>query len=295
MKKIVILILCFLLAVLPFIASAADEAKEAQSSASVDELLKDARQAIPSCFDISADNVIRYVRGALGETTDLSAEEINRFEIEAHFVYSQQFNEGLEPVWLLLCYDQKDAVRYKALYKYNGSYMEIAPVDVPFTNTVMLDEEPDIAFGNFWELPVAKKAKLCVEWKQAVSEYQKSHPYYPYPGDLVYEATRHTYGVPDQNDLSQTEATVLARQAIIDLGADESTIGKRRIEYSFEVSAESAPVWKVVFSNADVADRNQRYLNQNFGSYRVTINARNGELMEAYLITSDMKVEDYRF
>ena len=173
--------------------------------------------------------------------------------------------------------------------------LQIAPANVTFTNTVMLDEGPDITFGGFWELTVTEKAKLCAEWKQAVTEYQKSHPYYPYPGDLVYEATKHTYGVPDQDDLSQMEATVLAQQAIISLGASESTINKRRIECSFDVSDINAPIWKIVFSNADIADKKQRFLDRNFGSYRVTINAKSGELIEAYLITGDMKVEDFRF
>ncbi len=294
MRRIVILIICILITVLPFTALASTLAREPSALTSEEELLKDAKQAIPSTYDISEEQVIQYALGALGETTDLSSEEIHHLRITAHFIYSQQFNEGLEPVWLLLCYDQ-NTLRYKALYKYDGKYMEIAPANVTFTNTVMLDEGPDITFGGFWELTVTEKAKLCAEWKQAVTEYQKSHPYYPYPGDLVYEATKHTYGVPDQDDLSQMEATVLAQQAIISLGASESTINKRRIECSFDVSDINAPIWKIVFSNADIADKKQRFLDRNFGSYRVTINAKSGELIEAYLITGDMKVEDFRF
>jgi hypothetical protein len=294
MKRIVILIICIFITVLPFTALASTLAREPSALASEEEFLKDTKQAIPSTYDISEEQVLQYALGALGETTDLSSEEIRQLRITAHFIYSQQFNEGLEPVWLLFCYDQ-NTLRYKALYKYDGKYMEIAPANVPFTNTMMLDEGPGITFGGFWELSVAEKAKLCAEWKPAVEEYQKSHPYYPYPGDLVYEAAKYTYGVPGQDDLSQMEATELAQQAIISLGASESTISKRRIEYSFDVSDKNAPLWKIVFSNADIADQKQRYLDQNFGSYRVTINAKSGELIEAYLIAGNMKVEYYRF
>ncbi len=256
-----------------------------------DDILSEATFAEPAAHDATQEEVISRVRDSLTEIGYNTKESIAAMEAKAYFSYHEKFCYGWAPVWLVYMF-KEDALVYKALFGYNGSYMDIVSADMEFTNTILPGENLGDSYGirfhelGFWEGSVEDKAAFSKKWIPIVEEFAKIHPYYLNQRDQFYSATRHVYGIPGEGDITQEEALKLAQQAIIALGANEPTINKRRVEYFFDVTDAEHPVWKLVFGRADDSDN---------AKYRVIIDARTKEVIEAFQIPKDMAVEDYRF
>ncbi len=257
-----------------------------------DDILSEAKFAEPGAHDATKEQVIDTARFALGEIGNpFSQSELDALTAEAYFIYSERFCYGFSPVWLVYLYHE-DALAYKALFGYDGRYMDIVSADMEFTNTILAGENFGDSNGirfhetGFWEGSVEEKAAFSKKWIPLVEEFAKNHPYYINQRDSFYLATRHVYGIPGDGDITQEEALKLAQQAIIDLGADESVISKRRIDYFFDVTDVEHPVWKLAFFRADGSDNKK---------YRVIIDARTREIIEALPIPMGTDPADYRF
>ena len=90
------------------------------------------------------------------------------------------------------------------------------------------------------------------------------------------------------------QATKIAREAAIALGADEGTFEKRNIEYFFDATDPLTPVWKLVIFYAKVPIE-ELGENHNLANYRVIIDAETGEVQEAFEVPDDMDLIDWRF
>lgn len=237
--------------------------------------------AIPSDSDISEESALETAKELLREIGDYG----NRMDClsgKAYFLYGQQYNNGYEPVWLIHFY-QDNILQEKMLLGYDGSYIDSAPPDKNFERTSRKDEGIGIRFGdlNFHRMTVEEKAQFSQKWIPIVEDYVRTHPYYANRNDLLYQATRHVYGIPSEEDLSQDEALALAQQAAVSLGANQATIENRFCSYTFDITDVTTPIWKIFMYGAELSDLNEMLKKENAQCYRISINAKTGEMIDA--------------
>lgn len=278
-----------------------------------EDILAEARSAIPSEHDVSAEEVIQYAVESITEVSHYTPEEAKALRAESHFIYHERFCLGWEPVWLLYFYEEDEPV-YKALYAYNGSYINIVPHNEEFTNTIQFDffagdvlgiNFAEIGFGN---MSTEERAAFSQKWKPIVDAYVQSHPYYINHHDLLYYATRNVYGIPGSDDISQAEAIRIAQEAAINIGVNPSTMERRRITALFDVTEIDNPIWKIIINQASVSDIIHKMIEENRtmdyaksvtaeyeGRYYIVINARTGEVITAHLVSDEETVWDHIF
>lgn len=262
--------------------------------------LAGARPAKPSSHDAGAEQVIRYAKEVMCEVSDYSTQEIEAMRAEASFLYHERFCNGWEPVWLIDLYDD-DALVCKALYGYDGSYMDITTADMEFTNCIrpglFIEEALGVNFMSlgFYEMTLTERAEFSSTWNAVIDAYAAEHPYYINQGERFYAATRYTYGLPGEGDIPQEDATALAQQKVVALGADAQTVNRRRIEYYFDITEPESPKWKLLlFAVDNINPRETKYDDTALAVYRVVINARTAEILEAFEITPEMNLLNYR-
>lgn len=252
--------------------------------------------ATPEVNDISEEQVVAIALDALYEIGDFET-RMDQITTEAYFLYGDRYNNGWEPVWLIYFYQDHEPV-YKALFGYDGSYIAMASMDAEFQNVLRnglyIEETIGVNFMslNFWGMTVEEKADFSNIWNQVIDAYVADRPYYSNQNDLFYQVTRHTYGVPDELDITQDEATALAQNAIIALGADASIVSHQAIEYYFDISDSEHPLWKLVFLL--YMDGEKRNNAGSISPYYVVIDARTSAIIEAFQISNEMDILDYR-
>lgn len=125
--------------------------------------------------------------------------------------------------------------------------------------------------GGFCGWSPEHKAAFCALF-QPLAEAELVHN----PSSLIVEATRRTYGVPGEGELSQTEASVLARHAGEQaLAFAAGTMDNWMVCCSFDVTNAEKPIWRFVFS-APSPDYSQPWM------CAVYLDARTGEALEAF-------------
>ncbi|MEG0125098.1 MAG: hypothetical protein RR816_03350, partial [Clostridia bacterium] len=139
-----------------------------------------------------------------------------------------------------------------------------------------------------------ERAQFSQKWIPLVDAYLAQNPYAPYPDDLFYEATRCVYGLPSENDITQENAILVSKQATIALGANVDTLDQRSAECLFDITDPQQPLWKIVVGSADVS-KAEYVTDQNWMRYRVVINARTGDVVEAWEILPQMEISKWRF
>lgn len=139
---------------------------------------------------------------------------------------------------------------------------------------------------DFWGMTHEQRSAFSSKWNPIVDAYLQEHPYYTNHKDWLVDVTRHTYGIPDEMDISEEEAQDAARQAIIALGADVDTIGDRPIECYFDITDPNQHKWNLFISQP------KNY--EDFICYRVVLDAKTGSVLEAFEIIAPMIPADYR-
>lgn len=263
-----------------------------------EDILSDAVFAVPGAYDVSAEEIISIVHHAVGELGDYSQADVEMMEMKAYFLYHKRFSYGWEPVWVIYIY-QENSLAFKALYAYDGTYIDLVTADMEFTNTIRNgcftagQGESFIDLG-FWNMSLEEKAQFSEKWIPLVNAYLAQNPYAPYPNDLFYYATRYVYGIPSGDDITQEDAIHLAKQATVALGATPETLDRRPVECLFDITDPQKPLWKIVVSSAEV-NRTEYVTNQNWARYRVVIDAKTGVVEEVWEIQPEMDVILWRF
>ena len=263
------------------------------------KVLDEAKIATPTQNDATEEQVIVTARLNLPEMSEYTAEEANNLNVKAYFIFHKAFCMGDAPVWYIQFFDHETMV-HEMLLSYDGEVMDSLPkAGMLFYNVQLPQENMEDALqinfstSGFWEASVEKKAKLYNEWKPLVDAYLRDHPYMN-KNNLLYAATDHVYSVPGENHITLEQATKIAREAAIALGANEGTFEKRNIEYFFDATDPLTPVWKLVIFYAKVPIE-ELGENHNLANYRVIIDAETGEVQEAFEVPDDMDLIDWRF
>lgn len=263
-----------------------------------EDILSEAAFAVPGVYDASSEEITLLVRSAIGELGDYTQADAEAMETKAYFIYHERFSYGWEPVWLVYVY-QGDLLAFKALYSYDGTYIDLVTADMEFANTVRngsftAGQGEDFIELGFWNMSEKERAQFSEKWIPLVDAYLAQNPYAPYPDDLFYQATRCVYGIPSKNDMTQEDAISVAKQAAVALGASSATLDQRSAECLFDITNPQKPLWKIIVGSADVS-KAEYVTDQNWSRYRVVINAKTGFVEEAWEIQPEMEVSQWRF
>ncbi len=233
--------------------------------------------AIPAevhSYDISQDEAVEITRSLLMETLGYTQEKLSACDVSASFFYHERYQQGKQPVWVVTLTPANET-GIKVLLSYNGEFIDWAYADKEFTNVQDYGFEPELGndyvedFFNdegigFYQWSLEEKAAFSEEWIPIAEEFLKNNPYYQGEGNIIWIFTRHVFGLPTQEDITQDEALSLALEAVKQIGAATNKL--ERVDYFFDVTDPNQPQWRL-FIHCE-----QQYF--------AKINARTGEILD---------------
>ncbi len=251
-----------------------------------EDIPADAEIVQPGEYDLSYEEIERIAWDSIREIGDFET-RMQRMTLDAVFLYDERYNDGCEPVWLV-SFKENGAQVYRMLFGYDGAYIDGAFEGCEFERTARDDWEIDAKFDlDFAYYTVEEKAAFTQKWKPLVDAYCQSHPYYPNYNSFWYKATRQVYGVPGDGDISQEEATRIAKEALMEEGLREETMDDRRIAYTFDVTDPEQPIWKLMLYPVPFEARDDASPVSDHYSYQVIIDGETGSVLHIYC-NSDM-------
>lgn len=209
--------------------------------------------------------IIELAVGDLTEIMELSHGEAHLLDPTAEFGYCDDYLNGEEPVWLVTFRDADQTVQYRVLKGSLGETISNARGNEPFQNAdqknttdpPMLREVGEDVFPQakdlyndegvyFYRWSIEEKAAFSQQWIPFMYSYIQQNPNDPdIEYNLIYQWTRRTWGVPDENALSEEAAFDRAQDAIKALGKE---IGSTDYRASFyDVTDPEHPQWRFYF------------------------------------------------
>lgn len=252
--------------------------------------LTNARVAVPSKYDIDEKKAIEISRDVITEIGNYQ-EIINSLEFNAHFVYSDKFNYGLEPVWFIIVTRDGVPVQKVAL-AYDGTYLDTVPANMKCTNTLRTDEGIGEHFNFiFYNMTLEEKAAFSEKWVPIVENYIEKHPYFPDRNvRMFYYATRQIFGLPNEYSISQGEAEDIGLSAIASIGADKYSLDRREIGVSYDITDQDHPLWVLVIYSIP-GEVEEKFSH----TYEVKIDAINGAVKKIIVYSGENSFDGYYF
>lgn len=273
----------------------------AETAQNIPDILQNAVLAEPLPTDIQEEEVLSAAQEWLVEDQLCTAQQAASLEYQAFFLYHEQFNQGTIPVWIVYMLNE-GAVVWKAAYGYNGYPMSLVPYEQDFECFQLPNE-------NFWDntypgwdrwtelqafaalfegtLSFEQRVQTAERWKSYVEQWIKDHPYYMNQPGFEYTITmEETYGIPDENALSEQEAIKLAKAEVIRMGADADTVDTRTVKADYFVTDPQNPVWALWFSSVrakGMSVEEKRSDITNTSSFQVKIHAYSGAVVSSYM------------
>ncbi|MEG0493141.1 MAG: hypothetical protein RR696_08040, partial [Clostridia bacterium] len=185
-------------------------------------------EAIPGEHDATREQAVQNARSTLTEIINLSYEDADALDATAHFLYSDLYCCGEEPVWLVNWSSQGED-RWQTLLGYDASYMDVEPAGKIFDQVLRIEpslsdlcasryEEmgipnPYTGKNYFYGWSIEDKAAFYEAFADFVNEYAAKHPYFTGEGCGEWEWTRNVSGLPDEKAISQDAARQLAMES----------------------------------------------------------------------------------
>lgn len=253
--------------------------------------------AVPLETDATQAQILSDVKAWLSEVTPYSEAEIEGFEYRIRFVYESHFNEGQIPVWLTYVYDG-GTLLCKQANGYDGSYMSMSAPEADFgeyrTNLPFFGDTMGFPYRDWYggAMTIEEKAAQSQRWRPAVEQWLRDYPYSADSLGLAYDVTiRQTYGIPDDEALSQQEAERIAREYAPQLGLSERFAQQRGCRANYLVTDPQNPVWRILVRTPDIPfEEKKAYRGVDesvFKKYVVEIHAYTGEVVFATVVGAD--------
>lgn len=244
------------------------------------DVIGESQIATPGEWDISEEEAIRLGLQALADIGDYD-KYMQEIHVNACFIYNNRFCGGNEPVWLLN-FIMNDEVVYKMVLGYDGTYFASVPADQEFEGVWRESGiGADLIDLDFRNMNVEEKAAFSERWNPIVNEYMSTHPYYKNYNGLMYQATRQVYGIPGDGDMTQEEATQIAEDEILRLGASSTTLKNRRILYSYDITDPMNPLWKLLIYHVAFDKMPNDPIDTDYISYQVVIDGNTGTILRS--------------
>ncbi|MCL1964593.1 MAG: hypothetical protein FWF69_05990 [Firmicutes bacterium] len=241
----------------------------------------------PGPHDISEQEAIQIARNSLHEIGGYQT-RMDKLTTKAYFLYSDRYNNGWEPVWLIYFF-QDDVLQQKMLLGYEGSYIDTVSAGYQFSQTIRRNYistaggEMRFYELGFWDMTHEERAEFSKKWIPLVEEFLAANPYTPSPGDEFYMATRCIYGVPGKTNISEDDAVKIAGDFIETVRGEKFDTQCRGA--FFDITNSANPKWKFLIASGNTYD--------NFKLFKVIIDADLGNVTDYYVITGDMV--DYNY
>lgn len=253
--------------------------------------------ATPLKTDASEDQILSDVKLRLMENTGCSKTEIEDFDYRMRFVYEKHFNEGNIPVWLTYVYDDNMLI-YKQVNGYDGSFMCLNTPEEDFgeyrTNLPSFIDTMNFPHSDWWgdTMTIEEKAMQAEYWRPAVEQWLKDYPYSEESLGLVYDVTlRQTFGVPDDEAITQREAEQIARDYASHLGFSDLFFEQRKCRANYLVTDPEKPIWRILVRTPEISmEESKKYWGVDellFREYVVEIDAYTRELVFATIVDVD--------
>lgn len=265
------------------------------------DFLENATLVTPLPTDTQEDDIISATKELVKDHKLYSTHQAATLEYQAFFLYHENFNQGFIPVWIVYIKNE-GTVEWKAAYGYNGCLMSMVPYQEDFTCYQLpnenfwynsysgWDSSAELqAFADLFDgvLSFEQRVQTAERWKPYVAQWIVEHPYYLNDPGFEYTITmEETYGIPDENALSEQEAIKLAQAEMVRMGADESTIETRIVKTDYYVTDPQNPVWNLNFSSIRVKGMSveeKRSDITNTSTFQVKIHAYSGDVVFAHM------------
>lgn len=245
----------------------------------------------PSNHDVALEEAVQIASMGLQNNYDLSEIDINRLLVEAHFLYSPLFNDGIEPVWHIV-FSKEEEKLYKALVAYDGNLIDVAAYDADFDQTYR-DGFFDIPFNvdfetlHFWDMSHEERAAFSEKWIPLVEKYIVDFPYAQKSLGYFYYATRCVYGIPANDMLSQRQAEEIVKSSLVSLNYHVDSTSFIGADILFDISSYPNPVWKISVYDLKTSDQQKERV-------RFVIDAISGAVISSKQLTTE-HISEFRF
>ncbi|MED9821928.1 MAG: hypothetical protein U0J65_07860 [Christensenellales bacterium] len=261
------------------------------------DVWENAVSATPLSTDASEEQILSDIKKRLAETTAYTQDEIREFDYRIRFVYESHFNEGHIPVWLTYVYDGGTLV-CKQANGYDGSLMGMSPPTADFcayrTNLPSFGDTMGFPYSAWYEgtMTIEEKAIQAERWRPVVEQWLKDYPYSADSLGLAYDVTiRQTFGIPNDQAISQRHAEEIARAYAPHLGISERFADLRECTINYLVTDPEKPIWRIIVKTPNIpSEEKKKYRGVDesiFVKYVVEVNACTGEVTFATTVGAD--------
>lgn len=264
------------------------------------DVWESAVRANPLETDATEEQILADVKTRLTETTAYSRDEIDQFDYRTCFVYERHFNKGQIPVWLTYVY-RNGSLIYKQANGYDGSFMCINTPEADFgeyrTNLPSFGDTMGFPYSAWYggTMTIEEKAARADQWRPVVEQWLKDYPYSAHSLGLAYDVTiRQTFGIPDDQAISQEQAEQIARTYAQHLGLSERFADLRKCAVNYLVTDPQKPVWRILVKAPNITSEEKkkyRGIDESvFKAYVVEVHAYTGDVTFATTVDADTPV-----
>ncbi len=237
------------------------------------ELLDSATLAEPLPTDIQKEAAVQLVLEELARNgVSINAPS----DIEASFAFSQHFNGGHIPVWLMQV-SNASGEAWKAAVSHKGELLSLVPMQqdflcfttpeeqfwsVTFPGETYIEEQQHLIDVLECRISIEERAAHTARWRKLVEAWMAEHPYYLNNPGIEYDVTvKSVYGVPDGSVISQEQAEEAAFAHLADIAEGELYLPTRTIRTDYFVTDPAHPQWMIRIGRALQISREERKAN----------------------------------
>ena len=164
----------------------------------------------------------------------------------------------------------------------------------------------EMDYARFDQMSHEQRARYSQEVAPLVRELDEKYP--DYHTLFTLEKNTFTYGVPDENALTEAEAQAIVERMLIEtfgLSEDEIEFFTHDMHIYYDITDPEIPLWKFFARNPNVYSSDEEYVNRviaYYGDedhlpdthYKIELNAYTGEVVRAIPVATVLLTEEER-
>ncbi len=261
--------------------------------------------ALPEKDDTQPDEAVAIAKKAIIEAYGITEDTLGQLQLDLSFeTHASDWERSLLHYSVIFWKD--GAVCYSCYITRDGRVMdssmgeaflspsEEAQAKIQFANENDLEaiklfqqyaQEHIEGDDNFVFWPLEDKKAVTDLLRPVILDNMAANPDYA-DHTRIFWAT-HTYGLPDENAISQENAIALAKaQLVSTFGLSEKAVSLfDRIGLFYETTDPKRPLWKITFKIGAFRDEAQALGIKLSNNYRIVLDAYTGDVLETYLVT----------
>ncbi len=213
---------------------------------------------------------------------------------DSHFAFSQHFNGGYIPVWLMQV--NVNGESWKAAVSHKGQLLSLVPSkqdflcyatpeedfwSVTFPGETYIEEQQHLTDVLECRISIEERAAHTARWRTLVENWMAEHPYYLNNPGIEYDVTfKSVYGVPDGSVISQEQAEEAAFAYLTGIAEGGLYLTDRTIRTDYFVTDPEHPQWCIRIGRALTLTRAEKDAHpEAMNRYIVCVDAHCGEVI----------------